>query len=124
MPRGVDHQEEIFRTQPVDKEVVDDSTPLVGQEGVVAFTIRELSRIVGEDGFQAGENTRSLRPDLPHVGNVKKAGGLASGVVFLKQAGELNGQIPAGKGNDPGPGGLMTGGQGGFRDRLRHEGET
>jgi hypothetical protein len=90
----------------------------------MALSIRQLGGVVGQDGFKAGEDTRSLRPDLAHVGNVKKAGRLTGGVVFLQQTGELDGQIPAGKGNDPRPGGLMTGGQRGFRDGLRHEEET
>jgi hypothetical protein len=46
--------------------------------------------------------------NLAHVGDVKKAGGLAGCLMFLQEAGKLYGKIPACEGDHAGPGGQMA----------------
>ena len=79
---GVDHEQEVVRSEPVEVGVVDGPPPFVGEERVVGRAGRERRRVVGEDAAKG-----RLRPGPPdaepaHVGYVEEARAAPGGEVL------------------------------------------
>lgn len=99
---GVDDEEKGFRVGAIEEEVVEDTAGFKQEEGVLALAGGEFGDVVGEEPVEVGERVWAGDPEFAHVGDIKEAGLGANGVVFLEDAGVLDGHEPAAEGDHSG----------------------
>jgi hypothetical protein len=95
----VHHQQVALGRVAVDDDVVDGRPTRHGQRRVLGLAVAYLRHVVGGDALQERERARAQDLELPHVGDVEEAGGLADGQVLGDQAGILDRHVPAAEGN-------------------------
>jgi hypothetical protein len=80
--------------QAVREEVVEDSSVLVAEHGVLGSVLGDLRHVVGEDALEEALGVRAGRLDLAHVRDVEDARGCPDRLVLLTDPGVLDGHLP------------------------------
>ena len=97
--RGVD-DEQIAVHAAIEDEVVDDAAALVRQESVLGLPGVDPVEVVREPRLEVGMRALVRELELPHVRDVEDARALPDCPVLLDDRGELDGQLPAGEGDE------------------------
>ena len=109
---GIDQKQVVVLLEPVAEQVVDDSAPLVEQQGVLALAVSKLGDVVCEQPVEPRLRLRAGDKNLAHVGDVKQPRLAADRPVLLEDAVVLDGHPPAAKINHAGSKRFVNWGQG------------
>ena len=92
-----------MRRELVCDQVVDDAAALVRQQRVLRLVGLDPVEVVREQRLQELGGARPFHLELAHVRDVEDARIRADGTVLLDHALVLDGHLPTGEGNHPGP---------------------
>lgn len=99
---GVDDEEEFFGLDLIDVKVVNRAAALIAHQGVLALAVLQFADVVGQDAVEEFRGGAAAHDDLAHVGNIEQSGGGAHGLVFIEDAGVVQGHFPAAEINQAG----------------------
>ena len=93
-PGGIDDQQELLRTRPVDVEVIDDTPGLHAHQRVLALPRRQLPNVVRQRRIQEGFRPHPADPHLAHVTDVEDPGGLPHAQMLVHDRRVLHRHVP------------------------------
>ena len=119
---GVDDEQEVLGRPPVDEDVVDDRALWRRQRRVLDLPDREPRGVVARQLLDGRQGIRAGDLDLAHVADVEQPDALAHREVLGRDAGVLDGHVPAAERHHARAQRDVRGVEGGFPERRSGSG--
>ena len=83
---GIDHQKVFLRLIVINQQVINNSSRLIGEAGILCLTQRQLRGIIRGNALDKSQCIRTLHPKLTHVRDIKHTHAINNGHVLINNS--------------------------------------